>query len=274
MKKTVDILIISGASITASPWFTWADILIESLKPKQVINLSARGTGNYWICLSLINSILNISPGKNVLCAAMFTNIDKFDMFLPDTKTQIYQGQKHRPLNLYGQQVSHGDSFWCTGSHWPEDKSIYLENFFDTTISTINTMIAFNNLEKVCKEKNIDMLPLFDSYIWNILEKDLNAYVSGTPLPDRNFLNEPMTQHFSQILDRKFLDFIPLINWAIENNFPFYNEINKLHPPSNVHLSWMKTNIIPMLQEKFCCHELDSRFIKMINHLSEEWNSV
>ena len=56
--KKIDTLIISGASITSSPWFTWADIVTEILQPRTVINLSARGTGNYYIVLSCLKALL------------------------------------------------------------------------------------------------------------------------------------------------------------------------------------------------------------------------
>lgn len=272
MKKSVDILIISGASVTASPWFTWADVLVELLKPSKIINLSARGTGNYWICLSLINSILDLSSDKNILCAPMFTNIDKFDMFLPATKTPGYLSQKHRPIDLYGHPTTQS-SFWCTGSHWPQDKELYLEHFFDPTISAINNMISFNNLQTVCDQKGTHLMPLFDSYIWNILEKDLNAYPGGAKLPDRKFLDDPMVNKFSRILDKKFLEFVPLINWAIENDLPFYNDINKMHPPSDVHLKWMIENVLPRLQENFHCDEIGDRFLSMVDSLSKEWRT-
>lgn len=271
MTKQVDILIISGASVTASPWFTWADILIELLRPTRVINVSARGTGNQWITLSLINSIMALNGRENVLCAAMFTNIDKFDMFLSKTKTELYLQQKHPPIDLNGKLVRSGPSFWCTGSHWPDDKKLYLEKFFDSTIATINTISSFNNLAYVCEQQKIDLLPLFDSHIWNILETDLNEFVKGVALPDRRFLEDALVSKFAATLDEKFMKFVPLINWAIDNNFPFYNETNKMHPPSHVHFKWVLENVIPDLRERYICHKLTPMFVNMIEKLSEEW---
>jgi hypothetical protein len=271
MMKRVDVLILSGASITASPWFTWADILIELLSPTHVINVSSRGTGNQWISLSLINSIMDLNRKENVLCAAMFTNIDKFDMFLSKTKTDHYLQQKHPPIDLNGKPVRSGPSFWCTGSHWPDDKKIYLQNFFDLTMATINTISAFNNLAYVCNQQKTDLLPLFDSHIWNILEKDLNEFVKGAALPDRRLSEDPLVSKFAATLDKKFMEFVPLINWAIDNNLPFYNETNKMHPPSYVHLKWVLENVIPDLRERYICHELRPMFINMIERLSKEW---
>lgn len=39
----VDNLIISGASVTNNPWFTWANHAEEYLQPKTVTNLSIKG---------------------------------------------------------------------------------------------------------------------------------------------------------------------------------------------------------------------------------------
>ena len=100
--KQVDTLIISGASITNSPWFTWADIVTEVLQPRKVIDVSARGTGNYYIALSCINAILNTDANETVLCMPMFTNIDKFDMYIPRGGVEEFQKQKHPPLTLDG----------------------------------------------------------------------------------------------------------------------------------------------------------------------------
>jgi hypothetical protein len=272
MTKQVDTLIISGASITASPWFTWADVLIEILQPKRVINLATKGTGNRWISLSLIDTISALPSDQCVVCAAMFTNIDKFDMFLPNHKTHQYLNQKHPPIDLKGRYVKSGPSFWCTGSHWPLEKEIYLKNFFDPVITAVDTMVIFNCLSQVCQQKNFDLIPLFDSYIWNIFEKDLNEFVNGVPLPDRDILKDPMVNNFSKMLDKKFFQFVPLINWAIDNNLPYYNDINKMHPPSQVHLEWVKHTILSELQTRYQCNTISCEFSSMIKNLSQEWN--
>lgn len=271
MLKQVHTLIISGASITASPWFTWADVLIEILKPRKVINLAARGAGNRWISLSLINAIMQLPSNQCVMCAAMFTGLDKFDMFLPESKTHKYLDQKHPPINLKGQYAKSGPSFWCTGSHWPMEKKLYRDNFFDPVMAAIDTMMIFNSLSQVCQNKKVDLWPFFDSYIWNILEQDLNAFVEGTALPDRNFLADPLTQNFSAMLDNQFLQFVPLINWAIEHDLPYYNDIHKMHPPSKVHLSWIKENIVPALASRYHLDVIGADFERMVDHMSEEW---
>jgi hypothetical protein len=268
--KTIDTLIISGASITQSPWFTWADIVIETIKPKKVIDISSRGVGNYYINLSCINAVLN-STG-NVLCMPMFTNIDKFDLYLNKESTQHYVNEKHRPIGLSGQAAHKDDfSFWSTGSHWPLIKQNYLENFFDLDIACTNNIFNFFTLENLCRQRAVDLVPLFDSQIWNYLEKDLNQYVIDGKLIQDDFTQLPLTSKIKPMLDDKWYKFESLIQYAINHNLEIYSPINKLHPPSNVHLSWMQDCILPQLQEKFVCRDMSADFLKKIQVFSQEW---
>lgn len=270
--KQLDTLIISGASITASPWFTWADIVCEILKPKRVINLSARGTGNYYISLSCINSILD-SAAENTLCMPMFTCIDKFDMYLSPAQTKNYINEKHQPITLQGTAASKSEfSFWSTGSHWPLIKQQYLDNFFDTDIVSVNNMLIFNTLDQLCAQRGVDLLPLFDMEIWQYLEQDIVGHLTkGTELRRTDFVNQPLSKNIKCLLGQQWFDFVPLIKYAIDNQLPVYNDINKMHPPSNVHLSWVQNFVLPKLQQKFLCHQLPLSFIKQLENLSNEW---
>lgn len=270
--KPVDVLIISGASMTASPWFTWADIVYEILQPKKIINLSARGTGNYYIALSCINAILD-STSQNVLCMPMFTCIDKFDMYLGPEKTAEFAGEKHRPLDLLGQPAqARSFSFWSTGSHWPLVKQTYFDNFFDTDIACVNNMLMFHSLDKLCQDRGVDLFPVFDMDIWQYLERDINAYVTQAhPIQNRDLLRQPLSSNISAIMDDKWIDFTSLIQYAIENDLPVYNDINKLHPPSAVHWDWVRTCILPGLQQRFQCHDISPRFMQQLENFSKEW---
>jgi len=269
--KKIDTLIISGASLTSSPWFTWADIVTEILQPRTVINLSARGTGNYYIVLSCLKALTE-TKSKSVVCMPMFTTIDKFDMYIPADKILSYLEQKHRPWQLTATPAQKNTAgFWSTGSHWPEVKKLFYDNFFDTSVSTVNTILLFHNLETYCKEHNVDLIPLFDSNIWNLLECDLNSYVTGTPLPNRHFLDNNFVKSFEQLLPSNYKEFTSLINYAIDNNLEFYNQLNKMHPPSSVHLKWTNNIILPILEKKFDCSQLSTGFLNKIENLSKEW---
>ncbi len=273
MKKSKT-LIISGASITASPWFTWADIVQEILKPDTTFDLSARGTGNYYIVVSCINLIVNQNI-SDAVCMPMFTNIDKLDLYLNSNDTINYINEKHGPLTLQGKQAKPGEfSFWSTGSHWPLKKQIYLDNFFDTDVACANTILSFFALQKLCQERNIELIPVFDSNIWDYLEQDLNKFVDEKlPLPNLNLLTQPFTERVKSLLDDTWYTGKSLIQYAIDNNLSFYSNIRKLHPPSDVHLKWVEQTLLPILNSKFECHELTRSFINKIENFSTVWNS-
>lgn len=274
--KQIDTLIIAGASITSSPWLTWADVVTEILKPKKIINISARGTGNYYIALSCINSILNSKLHKNTLCMPMFTCIDKFDMYLDQQQTKIFTNEKHTPINLTGQPAAGSEfSFWSTGSHWPLVKQQYFDNFFNTDIACANNMLIFYALEKLCADKGVEFLPLFDMEIWNYTEKDMNEYfILNKPLERKNLLEQPLSKNIKMMLPDHWFNFTSLIGYAMENDLPVYNDINKLHPPSDVHVKWVLDYLNPLLEQQFKCYPLKEYFIKMIENFSQVWKDI
>lgn len=270
--KQLDTLIIGGASITSSPWFTWADIVIETLQPKKVINLSTKGVGNYYIALSCINTVVN-NDLSNTLCMPMFTAIDKFDMYLDQSSTAKHINEKHRPLNLKAQPAVDDEfSFWSTGSHWPLVKQQYLDNFFNTDIACVNNMLMFHSLEKLCQDRNIQLFPLFDMNIWNYLEKDINSHVTQhTELVSTDFTALPLASMIKPLLSTRWFDFTSLIQYAMDNQLSIYSEVNKLHPPSDVHLKWSEQCIFPLLKTMYRCEPLSRSFDKKIKMLSQQW---
>lgn len=270
--KQIDTLIISGASITASPWFTWADVVCEILKPRQVINLSARGTSNYYIAVSCINAILN-ADSKNTLCMPMFTGIDKFDMYLNPNQTADYINEKHRPIDITGQPAVPGQfGFWSTGSHWPLIKQHYYNNFFDPDIACVNNMLVFSALEKLCESRGIDLFPIFDMEIWQYQEQEINAYLTqGAELQRHDFLSQPLSAKIKPVLSSEWFEFVSLIQYAMNNNLPIYNDINKMHPPSNVHMSWVDHWIRPRLEKQYSCSVPSNSFIRKLDTLSQAW---
>jgi len=62
-----------------------------------------------------------------------------------------------------------------------------------------------------------------------------------------------------------------LINYAIDNNLEFYNQLNKMHPPSNVHLLWTNEIVLPLLDQRFDCLPLTTQFLDKIERFSKEW---
>ena len=203
----------------------------------------------------------------------MFTGIDKFDMYLNPGQTADYITQKHRPINITGQE-SHPQefSFWSTGSHWPLAKQQYLDNFFDTDIACVNNMLIFSTLEKLCESRGIDLFPVFDMEIWQYQEKEINSYLTqNTELQRHDFVNQPLSANIKPLLSPRWFEFMSLIQYAMNNNLPIYNDINKMHPPSNVHLSWVNDWIRPRLGLEYNCSDLSSSFICKLDTLSKVW---
>lgn len=270
----IDTLIVGGASITNSPWFTWADVAIEMLDPVETIDVSAKGTGNYFIALSCINQIQKLDTNnKNILVMPMFTNIDKFDMYLPQDHTIKFLNEKHVPITLEGKPARPGQySFWSTGGHWPLVKGQYLENFYDPGITTVNTILLFYSLQKLCDQKSITLFPIFDSNIWCIQEMDLTAFVNGnsTELKRNNLLDSPVVNSVKSLLNKHWYVFESLIDFAINNGYPYYNELHKLHPPSQVHVDWYKKNIEPKLP--FKQQQPSKSFLAKVQEFTELWN--
>jgi hypothetical protein len=100
LPSTITNLCISGASISRCPWITWVDCLIELLDPVSVTNYSCKGAGNQYITRSAINSV---QKTKNpTLLGVMFTNFDKYDMWVQDDVCQKLKGEKHLPRWIDG----------------------------------------------------------------------------------------------------------------------------------------------------------------------------
>lgn len=271
--KTVDTLIISGASLTSSTWYTWADILVEVLKPKQVINLAAKGVGNYYISTSCINNLLENNYTGNVLCMPMFTSLDKFDLYVPPENISEFLTEKHKPVQINGNVSEPGTyGFWGTGVHWPGVKQLYKDNFYNSSITAVNTLLQFYTLETLCHSKSIELLPVFDNQIWQVSEEELLDSIDNKhPIRRNNLLEDPLVRPFVKLVGPKWIDFVPLITFAMENNLDFYNDINRLHPPSSAHLAWAQEYLLPILQKEYVCHPIAPHFIKKIETFSKAW---
>jgi len=272
--NTVDVLIIAGASITKSPWYTWADVAIEMLQPSTIIDVSAKGTGNYFITTSCINQIQQLNTkNKNVLVMPMFTNIDKFDMYLSSDETAHYAKEKHKPITLLGSESATDQyGFWCTGGHWPLIKQDYYDKFFNVEVTVLNTIMLFYSLQQACQHKQVSLVPLFDSDIWDVLELDINNFVTekNNFLPKRRMLEYPVVKNFKSLLNNHWYEFESLIGFAHCNNLPFYSNTFKTHPPSQVHYEWYDTHIKDRVQFKH--REPSQSFIKKINDFANLWN--
>jgi hypothetical protein len=116
-------IIIAGASITSSPWFTWADYLKDE-SGLPTVDLSRKGVGNEYIINSLVQNQKHLGPDS--LVVMMLTNIDKWDVFVEGQRFDDLLGQKHAPI-----PIGSRSGFWCTGSWFPDYKKAYDELYYN-----------------------------------------------------------------------------------------------------------------------------------------------
>jgi hypothetical protein len=74
----------------------------------------------------------------------------------------------------------------------------------------------------------------------------------------------------SKLLDQRWFDFVPLINYAIDHGLPFYNEVNKMHPPSDVHYQWVTKYVGNQLSDYYQ-HQLGTGFMKKLQSFTSAW---
>jgi hypothetical protein len=271
--KQVECLIIAGASITNSPWFTWADHIQQILQPQHTVNLAIKGCGNKFITLSLIKHIVQQRPPSGSLIMPMFTMIDKFDQYVDADQAQELSGEKHPPITLEPNYCkSSQPGFWCTGSHFPLAKQFYEENFYNLDWFATDTILNIFSLQQVCKQYELDFFPVFDSDIWNWTEQDYNKIAIGEDCIRRNLLNGDLVKNFKSLLPDSIINSVGLIEYARQNNMPVYNSLNKLHPPSDVHWSWLQSHILPNIENKYVLHPVSQSYADKIQRFTKEWN--
>lgn len=268
----VDRLIISGASVTASAWFTWADHAEALLQPNQVINLAVKGCGNKFIALSLINYVLSNDLPPNTLAMPMFTCVDKFDLYCDAVRVRELAQEKHPPINLSAEYCTAAESgFWSTGSHFPGIKSYYEQHYLDLDWMTTDTIFTLYALQKICQARGITLVCLFDGDIWQHTEKDYNEMVIGKPCQPRHLLDGMLANRFRQLVPEDTVETNSLFEYALDKGLPVYNPICKLHPPSDVHLSWFVQMVLPKI--KYCTYQLDPSYMVKIKKFTEEWHT-
>jgi hypothetical protein len=107
---------------------TWVDCFIELFDLDSIVNYSCKGAGNQYITRSAINSLQKTTT--STLLTVMFTNFDKYDMWVQGKECQDLKREKHPPRWIDGSPAT-TQGFWCTGSHFPLIKETYQNNFFN-----------------------------------------------------------------------------------------------------------------------------------------------
>jgi hypothetical protein len=234
-------LLIGGASITASPWLTWADFL-EFESSLTTVNLSHKGVGNEFIINSLIKNQDQL--GSDSLVVLMLTNIDKWDVYVQDQRFDALQKQKHPPI-----AIGKKSGFWCTGSWFPDYKKIYQELYYDVDYFCYRTIQMIMLARMICSKYNSHLEIFYDSDIWNYTEQDLNFAITGQILKTRNFLSRNLAKIWTDQLQLSDLriDKESLIGFCWNNDLAWANTRFKGHPPSSSHWQFYHSVVRPRI---------------------------
>jgi len=268
-KHIVNNIIIGGASITDSPWFTWADFLTESTK-LPVVDLSSRGVGNEYIVASIVKNLNKIS--KNSLVVVMLTNVDKFDWYVENAKFYELQKEKHQP-----KIISEKSGFWCTGSWFPDDKAIFKELFYSYDYFCVKTLQQIILLNQICSFKECNLLILFDSPIWQYPEQIINqiGLEELDPLSIKSTLFLPYFDQWKSLMHPSIINNndTSLLGFCWKNNLKWYNSMHKGHPPASSHYKFFQQIINPSINTIVNIQDL-SVLSDKINKFDQLWNAT
>jgi hypothetical protein len=241
-KSTVNI-ILGGASITNSPWPTWADAVRYRYVAKH-IDTSKKGLGNEAILLRMLDAAAQVHyPDATTFLLPMLTNIDKWDWYV-DQKDRIkkYDKEKHSLARIANTQ----GGFWSTGSWFPLEKEIYKENFYSQDYFTLRSLQMLAMFKQICHRQGWKYLILFDSPIWSMTEAEVNQ--GKEILHNHQLINTPLCQWFYQCSGAADNVYEPgMLGFLYENKLPWFSEKWKCHPGPLSQLAFARQHVIPIL---------------------------
>lgn len=248
MTDKIKRIIIMGASLTSSSWYTWKDF-VEIETGITCYDLSARGVGNEYLVHSLTSHQNLLDENTLVLC--MLTSFDKFDWYVTNERYQSLQTEKHKP-----NKIATNAGFWCTGSWFPLEKDIFKKTFYDEDYfctKTIQQILLLQHLTKLTKSS---LILFFDSPIWTLTEQDINhitpenQHQSVTKLK-KDFLSFPLSKIWKSNLDTSLLeiDDVSLLGFCWANNLLWYNNNVKCHPPSSSQWEFYSKVVRPAINK-------------------------
>lgn len=258
-------IIVLGASITSSPWFTWKDFLeIESGLP--VTDLSHRGVGNEFM-VSALTGLAELD--SSTLVVAMMTNVDKFDWYVQGEQYHSLKDQKHPPI-----PVSADSGFWCTGAWFPLQKQLFQEHFYTLDYFTVKTIQQIMLIQNLCAHHGCKLQLFFDSPIWNYTDLDIGSIASGTPSESlcKPLLEQPLASKWAHYLPTPALDLDTnsLIGHCWANQLDWCNTQFGTHPPSGSHWSFYNQVMKPRL-DGIVQLQSNSAMENKIKLLDKEW---
>jgi len=243
---TINKIIVGGASITNSPWFTWADFL-HNESGIDLVKFCHYGAGNECIASLIVknSSLLD----ANTLVVVMLTNFDKFDWYVNDTQFEQLQTEQNQPYKL-----SNCSGFWSTGSWFPLKKEHYHRTFYTDDYFCAKSIQQILLLQSVCANTGAKLEILFDSPIWTHTERCINELGEKNLEPDnaaQDFLSSPLSKIWAEFLtpDMKNISTTSLIGFCWEQHLAWHNQTYRGHPPSGSHYQYYQKIVRPRLSQ-------------------------
>lgn len=268
MTNPIKKIIILGGSITSSPWYTWKDFAeIETGLP--IVDLSSRGVGNEFMVHSLVKNSDQLGPDALVMC--MFTNFDKFDWYIENTKFSDLREEKHPP-----KPISDHSGFWCTGSWFPLDKAVYRDLFYTHDYFCTKTIQQIMLLHNLVQAKNSNLILLFDSPIWTLTEQDINSIKPDNQVEiiaslKKDYLSLPLSHLWRQYLQQPLIDIedSSLLGYCWKHDLPWHKDSIRGHPPSSSQWKFYQDIVRPAINHYVPTYDVD--LTKKIQRFDEKW---
>lgn len=258
-------IVFAGASITASPWFTWADYLRDE-SGLPAIDLSRKGVGNEYIVNSLIQNQKHLGPDS--LVVIMLTNVDKWDVFVEGQRFDDLLEQKHPPI-----PIGRHSGFWCTGSWFPDYKKPYHELYYNVDYFCSRTIQMILLARLICANHGSHLEIFYDSDVWNYTEQQLNHSVEGKRSPPGHYLSGDLSKIWAtqlQTFDFK-TDTESLISFCWNNDLPWANSFYKGHPPSSSHWRFYQSVMRPRIQSVCELRDRTDDMLHKIHYMDTQW---
>lgn len=265
----VNKIIVGGASISNSPWFTWVDFLSAESNIVPV-NLSQKGAGNEYIVSSIVENFDSLD--SETLVVVMLTSIDKFDWYVQDEQFLELKEEKHSPI-----PISDSSGFWSTGVWFPSKKAHYFDQYYTDDYFCVKSIQQILLLQTICNSTGAKLEILFDSPIWTHVERETNIIGKERLNPDNfvhNFLSQPLAKLWARLLDPeiKNLRTTSLIGFCWDRGLLWYNQKYQLHPPSGSHYQYYQEIVRPRLSKYLSLTPILS-IDKKIKKFDDLWNA-
>lgn len=267
--NSIQKIFIGGASITASPWFTWVDFFKhESKLPIEVF--ASKGCGNEYIVAKILTVRHSLGPDSLIL--VMLTNFDKWDWYVQNDQLKSLMNEKHQP-----KKIGFNSGFWCTGSWFPGLKSLFRDYFYNEDYFCVKAIQQILILEKLCEITGSHLEIFFDSPIWSHTEQTINFIGQNNVDNDydlQDFLSGEYAKLYAPLLQKKYGDLATdsLIGYCWHHQLPWFNQKYGGHPPSSSHLAWYKQIARPRLSRYLNLDICDKLMQYKVYKFDQIWN--